>query len=238
MKKDVYTDPMASEISNARIAARFGLSFTIMGVALFGSAGTLLWPEAWLYIMLHLGYTFLITAWLKLHDPELLKSRMQLISPTSRSWDSRFFWLLILLFLLYLILCGLDAVRYGWSTVPLPVQTGALVLLTWALWLIFRVMQENSFASPMIEVQRGRGHKVIDSGPYAHVRHPMYTATIVFSFALPVWLGSLWALLLAAVISVMLGCRIFAEEKTLHAELDGYTAYTRRVRYRLIPKVW
>jgi protein-S-isoprenylcysteine O-methyltransferase Ste14 len=238
MKKTIYTDRMALEISNARIVARIGLSFTIMGVLLFGAAGTLLWPEAWLYIMLHLGYAFFMTAWMKLHDPELLKKRTELSTPASGSWDSHFFWLLIVLFVLYLIIPGLDAVRYGWSTVQLMAKVPALVLLTWSLWLVFRVMQENSFASPMIEVQKERGHRVIDSGPYAFVRHPMYAGVIAYLFALPIWLGSLWTLPLAAVISAMLVFRIFAEEKTLHAELDGYTAYTRRVRYRLIPKIW
>jgi len=229
---------MSPEISNARIAARFGLSFTLFGVALFGSAGTLLWPEAWIYIILHVGYGIFMTVWLKLHDPELLKKRMELSSPIAGGWDSRYFWLLIVLFLLYLIVCGLDAVRYGWSSVQFPYQIGALILLAWSLWLIFRVMQENSFASPMIEVQQERGHRVIDTGPYAHVRHPMYTGVIAFTFALPVWLGALWALPLAAAMSLLLVFRIFAEEETLHTGLDGYTAYTRRVRYRLLPKIW
>jgi len=229
---------MEPEISNARIAARFGLSFTLIWAVLFGSAGTLLWPEAWIYITLHVGYGIYMTVWLKLHDPELLKKRTELASPAAGSWDSRYFWLLIVLFLLYLIVCGLDAVRYGWSSVQLPVQVGALALLAWALWLVFRVMQENSFASPMIEVQSERGHRVIDTGPYAYVRHPMYTGTIVLIFALPVWLGSLWALLLSAAISSMFIFRIFAEERELHTGLDGYTAYTRRVRYRLIPQIW
>jgi len=229
---------MEPKISNARIAVRFGLSFTIMGAALFGSAGTLLWPEAWLYIIFHLTYAFYITAWMKLNDPELLKKRTELVTPAAGSWDGRYFWLLILLFLFCLILPGLDAVRYGWSNVPLPVQISAVAPLTWSLWLVFRVMQENSFASPIIEVQSERGHRVIDTGPYAYVRHPMYSGVIVFLFSLPLWLGSLWTLLLSAVISVMFLLRIFAEEKTLHSGLDGYTAYCGRVRYRLIPGLW
>lgn len=229
---------MATEISNTQIAAKFLFSFTMIGVALFGSAGTLLWPEAWLYIIVHLTYAFLMTVWMKLNDPELLKKRTELITPAAGSWDKRFMWIFVALFVPYLILPGLDAVRFGWTHVPLPVQMGALLLLIWSLWLVFRVMQENSFASPIIEVQADRGHKVIESGPYAYVRHPMYSGVIVFLFALPLWLGSLCTLPLAAVISAILGFRIFAEEKILHAELEGYTDYTERVRYRLIPKLW
>jgi len=229
---------MASKISNARIAAQFGLSFTIMGVALFGSAGTLLWPEAWLYIILHLSYAFFMTAWLKLHDPELLIKRTELGTPAEGSWDKRFFWLLIALFIPYLMIPGFDAVRFGWTDLPLPVQMGALIVLSWSLWLVFRVMQENSFASPLIEVQTDRGHRVIDSGPYAYVRHPMYTGAIAFLFSLPIWLGSLAALPLAAVISGIFIFRIFAEEEVLSSGLEGYTEYCGRVKYRLIPKVW
>jgi hypothetical protein len=82
---------MYSGISNARIAARFALSFTIMGGLLFGSAGTLLWPEAWLYIMVHLSISFVMTAWMKLHDPELLKSRMTPFKSSAKGWDKWFF---------------------------------------------------------------------------------------------------------------------------------------------------
>lgn len=104
---------MSSMVSNSKIAAKFGLSFTIIGTALFGSAGTLLWPEAWLYIIVHFSYALFMTAWLKLHDPELLQSRIQLTSPAAGSWDSRFFWICIILYIIYLIIPGLDAVRYG-----------------------------------------------------------------------------------------------------------------------------
>lgn len=229
---------MTAEISNARIAQRFILSFILMSAALFGSAGTILWPEAWLYIFVHLGFAFFMTAWMKINDPELLKSRMQFIKPSMKGWDRRFMWIFFVFFIPYMVLLGLDAVRFEWSFVPLPVKIAAFAVLLWALWLIFRVMQVNSFASPIIEVQKERGHRVVQIGPYAHVRHPMYLAAIIMLFALPLWLGSLWTLIIAAQVSVCLICRIFMEERILHSELEGYTEYTGRVRYRLIPKLW
>ncbi len=233
-----YTPCMESHLSNSRIAQRFVAAFLVMSVALFGSAGTLLWPEAWLYIMLHLSFSFLVTVWMKLNDPELLKKRMELETPAAGSWDRRFMWPVILLYAIYLVVPGLDAVRFGWSHLPLSIQSMALLLLASSFWLIFRVMQVNSFASPLIEVQQERHHRVIDSGPYAYVRHPMYSAIILYLFAMPVWLGSIWTLPLALLLSLIVGLRTLAEEKTLHAELDGYTEYTTRVRYRLFPNLW
>ena len=209
---------MAMEISNARIAQRFYLSFILMSVALFGSAGTVLWPEAWLYIIVHLGFSFCMMAWMKVNDPELLKSRMQFINPLARDWDKRFLRVFFLLFIPYLMLIGLDAVRFGWSSVTMPFKTGALALLVWGLWMIFRVMQENSFASSIIEVQDEQEHRVVDSGPYAYVRHPMYLAAIVMIFALPVWLGSLTALALATMISAVLVCRIHSDKHQIGDE--------------------
>ena len=107
---------------------------------------------------------------MKVNDPELLKSRMQFINPLARDWDKRFLRVFFLLFIPYLMLIGLDAVRFGWSSVTMPFKTGALALLVWGLWMIFRVMQENSFASSIIEVQDEQEHRVVDSGPYAYVR--------------------------------------------------------------------
>jgi len=229
---------MSSQVTNAQIAVRFGISFTIIAVVLFGSAGTIFWPEAWLYIFVHLGCAFFMTAWMKLHDPSLLKKRTELNIAAAESWDRKLLLLMIILFIPYLIILGLDAVRFGWSDVPLEAQIGAMALLSGSLWITFRAMQENSFASPIVELQADRGHKVIDTGPYAHVRHPMYSGVILFLFALPVWLGSLWGLPMAAVISAVFLFRIFAEERLLRVNLDGYKAYTERVRYRLFPKLW
>ncbi|MES0371667.1 MAG: isoprenylcysteine carboxylmethyltransferase family protein [Mariprofundaceae bacterium] len=229
---------MGKEVTNARIAQRFILSFILMSAALFGSAGTVLWPEAWLYIVVHLGFSFFMTSWLKTHDPDLLKSRMQFINPSARDWDKRFLWIFFLLFIPFLVVIGLDAIRFGWTSVWMPFKIAAVPVLVWGLWMIYRVMKVNSFASPFVEVQEDRGHRVVQTGPYAYVRHPMYLSTIVMLFALPVWLGSICALLLAAMMSAVLVVRIFSEEEVLCAELEGYTEYTGRVHYRLIPKIW
>lgn len=229
---------MTQEISNAQVAARFLIAFIIMAAAFFGSSGTVLWPEAWLFIVTYLGWAFVMVAWMKLHDPALLASRLRLFRRGARDWDK---WVMALFALLgtpYIVLPGLDAVRFGWSFVPLPLQIAAFAAIVGSFWLIFRVMRANSFASPYVEVQRERGHRVIDTGPYAHVRHPMYLAIIIFLFAFPLWLGSLWTLILSMLITAVVVFRLLREEKALCQELEGYVEYRERVRYRLIPGIW
>ena len=229
---------MVSTVSITSIILRFVLGFAVLALAFFSSAGTLYWPEAWLYITLQMVASGMMTVWMARHDPALLETRLTLFRPSARGWDRLFMVVVIILFIPYLLLPGIDAVRYQWSSVPLPVECAGFVGMAWSLWLIFRVLQENSFASPAVEIQKERGHEVIDTGPYAHVRHPMYSAFMVFIFCLPLALGSYWTLSLSL---LLFGCfivRIFPEERVLHSELAGYTAYAERVCYRLLPGVW
>lgn len=228
----------AEDVTTAGLVIRFILAFSLMAAIFFGAAGSLNWPNAWVYILLQLLISAAMTIWLKKHDPELLKSRMSFLKPTLQNRDKLFALLFTLLFIPYLLLPGLDAVRYGWSSVPMPVEVTGFAGFLYSMWLIFRVLQENSFASPIVEVQKGRGHEVIDSGPYAYVRHPMYSGFIICLICLPLALGSLWMILIGTLISLSFLIRISFEEKTLHAELDGYTEYCERVRFRLVPGLW
>jgi protein-S-isoprenylcysteine O-methyltransferase Ste14 len=107
-----------------------------------------------------------------------------------------------------------------------------------SLLLIFLAMRANKYLSRFVEVQRERGHKVIISGPYQYVRHPMYAGLIVLIYSIPVALGSLWTLLPASVLTLLFVIRTYFEDKTLHEELEGYKAYSERVKYRLLPGIW
>ena len=100
------------------------------------------------------------------------------------------------------------------------------------------VLHENSFASVVVRLQRERGHRVISSGPYAWVRHPMYSGAILFFIGIPLLLGSLWGLIASPLLVLMFAVRVSIEERTLREGLDGYVDYTSRVRYRLLPGVW
>jgi len=132
---------------------------------------------------------------------------------------------------------GLDR-RFGWSSVPLSLQVVGVVLLCLGIWLSFQVLRENSYAAPVVKVQKERGHKVVTTGPYAYVRHPMYSSVILIGAGVPLLLGSWWGLLAVPVFMLVLGLRATMEERMLKVELEGYEDYSERVRYRFVPLLW
>jgi len=226
------------EITSLRIAVKLTIQFLVMATAFFGSAGTFLWPEAWLYLALQFNFSTFTMFWMKKHDPELLRERMTFLKPHAHGWDRAFILGGAVVFIPFLILPGLDAVRYGWSAVPPPVKGVAFLGIMVALAVYFWVIRENRYLTGVIEVQRERGHRVVDTGPYRYVRHPMYSGAIMMLFSLPLALGSLWALLLSSLLTIMLLLRTRNEDRLLHAELEGYPDYAKRTRYRIIPGVW
>lgn len=139
---------------------------------------------------------------------------------------------------LYLV-PGFDVVRFSWSEpLPLWLRIVAMVILIPCFVLLGWVMRENTYLSQVVKIDEARGHQVITTGPYALVRHPMYTVAIVLFFALPIALGSRYALLLAVILTVLLVIRTYLEDRTLHKELDGYVEYAKKTRYRLLPGIW
>ena len=135
------------------------------------------------------------------------------------------------------IVAGLD-VRFGTSGVPAWLQVAGAIAIAVGFYMIHIVMETNSYATAVVRIQSERGHQVISTGPYAFVRHPMYSGAILYFFGMGLLLGSWWAAAIAAVIVALFGLRAVWEENTLIAELPGYAAYAGRVRYRLIPGVW
>jgi protein-S-isoprenylcysteine O-methyltransferase Ste14 len=132
---------------------------------------------------------------------------------------------------------GLDR-RLHASDVPLALQTLGLALYLLSTGFIMWVFRVNSFAAPVIKVQAARDHRVISSGPYAWVRHPMYSSVMLFFFGAPLLVGSWWGVLMAPLFAVLFAVRAGIEERALVAGLPGYADYAARVRYRLVPGVW
>lgn len=230
--------PASSPVPTAAIVARFFVSFGLMGACFFATAGTLAWVEAWAYLAVQFASSLTMTAWMVRHDPALLESRMTFFKHDMQPRDRLFMGVFVLLFIPFLLLPGLDAVRYGWSEVPIWLEAVGLAGVAGSMLLILKVMQVNSFASPTIEVQKERGHRVIDTGPYALVRHPMYSGFTFYMACVSLALGSWWTLLVGVLIAVLFLLRIPMEEQTLRTELDGYADYCNRVHFRLIPGVW
>jgi len=229
---------MSTQISTAQILARLVISYGIMAAVIFWSAGTLYWPEAWLYLILQFSFSGTEAAWLKKNDPELLKDRMTFLKSSAKGWDKAFMWISTVVFIPYLVLPGLDAVRYQWSVVPMVIQVAGFAGIIVSLLLIFWVLRENPFLSRVVEVQTERSHRVITTGPYRYVRHPMYTGVLVLFFCIPQALGSFWTLIPAALLAVLILVRTLLEERTLYEELEGYSTYAARVRYRVFPGIW
>lgn len=217
---------------------RFVAGITIMSASFFGSAGTLAWPEAWLYMIIHYSFFTMLAIWLKKHNPELLRERMAFLKPAVKRWDKAILLVSTVVFVPYLILPGLDAVRFQWSYVPPLIKVVCFVGIILSFFLMVWVMRENSYLSRIVEIQKERGHRVITTGPYQYVRHPMYLGVIVLFISIPVALGSLWSLVPSTVLSLLVLIRTFLEDKTLCEELEGYNSYAEKVKYKIIPGIW
>jgi protein-S-isoprenylcysteine O-methyltransferase Ste14 len=213
--------------------------YAVMGLVLFLAAGTLNWAGAWIWLGEMIVIFIVGGLWLARHDPALLKERL---APPIQKGQPITDKILLNLFILVvfgaLALMGLDAVRFRWSSVPLWVQVIGNVILLLSVWIYLQTMRENTFAANVVKIQGVRGHTVIATGPYRHVRHPMYAATIGFLFGTTLLLGSWWGVAAVLLLLVLLGARIQIEERTLRVGLAGYDDYAANVRYRLIPLVW
>lgn len=186
-------------------------------------------------------YGVFATHYLLQHDPALLAERMKLVplQKEQKSWDQVLMLLFFITGIGLYIVPGFDVVRYGWSE-PLPVWMRSLGILVHVpcFVLLGWTMRENTYLSQVVKIDKEREHHVITTGPYALVRHPMYTVVIILLFALPVALGSRFALILAVFLTLLLIIRTYLEDRTLHAELEGYLEYAKQTQYRLIPGVW
>jgi len=224
----------------ASLKARAWLSLAIVdliiGLLLFGSAGTLRYWLGWVYLILASGMSAIITVDLMRRDPALLERRLK-GGPTA---EPRPLQRLIVLgttvcFVALLIVPALDS-RYHWSSVPFAVVLLGNVLFVLGFGFIARVYRENTFGSATIGVVEGQ--RVITTGPYSVVRHPMYASGLLYLLGTPLALGSYWGLIAFAPMVPLLALRLVDEERMLVRDLPGYDAYRQRVRHRLLPFVW
>lgn len=230
-----------NNIQPIKLWFRYIFRMVFFAVALLWPAGTWYWWEAWVVIALWTTWTFVMTVYLLRNDPALLKERLRFvpIHQEQKSWDK----IIMLVFFitaigLYLV-PGFDVVRFNWSeSLPLWLRVVAMVIQIPCFILFGWVLRENTYTSQVVKIDKARGHQVITTGPYAIVRHPMYTVAIVLLFALPIALGSRYALFLALILTVLLVIRTCLEDRTLHDELDGYVEYAEKTRYRLLPGIW
>ena len=209
------------------------LAVPALWAILFVPAGTLAYWEAWLYLAILLIPMFVVFRYLLKNDPQLLERRMQMREREVA--QRRIITLSYLYFLVAFTLPGFDR-RWGWSDVPPLVVIAADLVVMLGYGMFVLVLRENQYAARTIQVEQGQ--RVISSGPYALVRHPMYLGVTLMYLASPLALGSYWALLPALLIVPILVARIINEEKVLERDLAGYREYKQITRYRLLPGVW
>src|SRR4051812_18245406 len=209
-----------------------------MGALLFASAGTLQWPGAWAFLATSALLGPACGLWLAKRDPALLAERMRLTARSEQpAADKRLVLILYVAMVTWFVAMGLDR-RVHASSVPVAAQVLGLALYLASIAFIMRVFRENSFAAPVVKVQAERGHRVIDTGPYAWVRHPMYSGVTLFFVSVPLLVGSWWGVATVPLFVILLAIRAGIEERTLMAGLSGYADYVARVRYRLVPGLW
>lgn len=210
--------------------------FLLLAGCLLGAAGQLSWPTAWAVLGIYLASKIIGLAFL---DPELIRERAA-PGPGVDRGD------VVIATLGYLALypgtfitAGLDAIRFSPALlIPQSIQVTALVVFAFGYGFAFWAVLSNPFFATFVRIQVERGHSVISSGPYALVRHPGYAGVLLSHLALPLALGSIWALLPAAVGTTFFVARTLREDRTLRDHLVGYRGYQTRVRWRLLPGIW
>jgi len=223
----------------ARLVLQTAAWLGLMALLLFGAAGDSRWRQAWALLAIFALGSVAFSVWLQRRDPALLASRVgPLIQRGQPAWDRVFILAFVPVWCGWLVLMALDAQRWRTSHVPPSLELLGGVLVVAGFLATALVLRENSFAAPVIRVQAERRQRVIDTGPYAFVRHPMYAAAVLYLSGMPLLLGSWYGLLVVPLMLVGIAARAVFEERLLRRELPGYAEYMKRVRYRLLPGVW
>lgn len=235
--------------SNVKTPNKFTLSQLILNCiassiifpgAILLLAGDWRWVEGWLFSLWFVAMLLSNIIYLYRNDPDLLAERSKMPGgDNQKSWDKILLSLIYVVAIVWLVILPLDAKRFGWSP-EFPVWLkviGGIALLP-ALYFIFRATAENTFLSTRVRIQSERKQRVISTGVYGIVRHPLYLGCMLMMLGAPLLVGSLWGLIITVLGMGILVGRIVGEEKMLNEELEGYPEYKTQVKYRLIPFIW
>ncbi len=230
------TDPLSVNRKQLlkKVLIRLLMAVVLLGAVFFLPAGTFDYWQAWVYMVILITPATLTMLYLLMKAPDLLERRMKM---KEKETEQKLIVKLSFIFYIVLFLIpGFDK-RYGWSDVSVIIVICADILIFLGYLLFILVIKENRYASRVIEVAEEQ--KVISTGPYAVVRHPMYVSSLLIFIFSSLALGSYWAALIPSVFIILLiGARIINEENVLQEELPGYCAYIEKAKYRLIPRIW
>ena len=208
----------------------------MLAIFLFLPGWTLDYWQAWVFLAVFSVSVFLITLYFLKKDPSLIERRLKAGPSAEQERSQKIIQgLAAIFFILPFIVSSIDH-RLGWSTVPTFVAILGDILVAVGLYIVFLVFRENTFTSATIEVTDEQ--KVISTGPYAVIRHPMYSGAFIMLLGIPLALGSWWAFIFVFLLFAAIVWRLLEEEKFLAKNLPGYKSYRQRVRYRLIPLIW
>ena len=220
-----------------RAIVSLGAFLGFVGAAVFLPAGDLWWPNGWTLLLVLAALTAPSVLYLRRTNPDIFIARSKIHAGT-KSWDKVLLTFLLLSLGAEFPVAALDAGRFHWSSVPLWLMALGYALLSAGYAISIWAYRVNKFAEPGVRIQKERAQTVIDTGPYAVVRHPVYLGGLLIALSIPLALGSFWALVPAGAGCLVLVVRIVLEERTLRQELEGYKGYMSRVRYRLITGIW
>jgi protein-S-isoprenylcysteine O-methyltransferase Ste14 len=211
-------------------------AFIVLLVAITFLPGGFGWRRGWLFFAIFVGFCTLGSLYLWRVNPEIFVARSKIHAGT-KSWDKVLLVLILGAFFALFVVAGLDA-RFGWSSVPMWAIAMGYILFTLGFAMSIWVYAVNKFAEPSVRIQSDRAQKVVETGPYSIVRHPLYVAAGGLVVGMALALGSYWAFIPVGVGGLVIIVRTALEDRMLRDELAGYRDYASRVRYRLIPGIW
>lgn len=229
--------------SNSLTAGK--IVFTLIYILIFPTlllslSGDWLWPEGWIFSIWFIALCFATIIRLYRHDPELLAERYRKPGTGNQvGWDRYVVIGLLAGFVAWIVIMPLDARRYGWTAYfPLWLKALGFTVLLFSFYFFYRSYAENTFSSALVRIQDDRRQRVISTGVYGFVRHPMYLGGALLFIGTPLLLGSMYGLIVGLAMIFLIAGRIAGEEKMLAEELEGYVDYKNKVRYRLFPYIW
>lgn len=217
---------------------RLGRITLLLGLLMFLAAGRADWVGGWLFLAAYFATTVAAIVYLWQTNPEIVIARSKVRRAGQAAVQRVLLAVILISFLAMFPVAGLDAGRFQWTRVPRWVIVVGYVLFVAGMGGNVWVLQVNKFAEPSVRIQAERNQKVIDTGPYAIVRHPLYAMSFLLFAGIPLAMGSLWALVPAAICVGVIIVRTALEDRMLRRELAGYEDYAHRVRYRLVPGIW
>jgi protein-S-isoprenylcysteine O-methyltransferase Ste14 len=209
----------------------------IFSVILFLSAGKIHYFQGWIFLVTNI-ITGLMNFWTIKNNKELMNERSK-VGKNAKSWDKKILGISAFIYILNIVLAGIDSGRFQWSPkFHWSIYVLGVIILIIGQVIFLAARSQNKYFSSVVRIQTDRGHNLCDTGLYKIVRHPGYLGMTISLSGIPLITGSLWCITTTFIAIVLLFVRTYLEDKTLIAELSGYSQYTHKTKYRLIPEIW